>query len=166
MFNNIDFSKLYDTESDYGKEYIYSPLTADMIKRAEANIGYQLPKSYVELLKYQNGGTMNDALSDECWITIIYGIGDTADAYNGLEEMFINWIEEWEYPNIGIPFGETQSAGHDMYFMDMREISENGEPPIVRVENEGDPEDVKIIKIADTLEEFLEMILSGKNIYE
>ena len=33
--------------------------------------------------------------------------------------MFDNWINEWEYPNIGIPFGETQTAGHDMYFMDL-----------------------------------------------
>ncbi|SCW49890.1 hypothetical protein SAMN02910456_01459 [Ruminococcaceae bacterium YRB3002] len=26
-----------------------------------------------------------------------------ADDYNGLEEMFDNWMNEWEYPNIGKP---------------------------------------------------------------
>ena len=46
---------------------------------------------------------------------IIYGITENEDDFDGLEEMYDNWINEWEYPKIGIPFGETQSAGHDMY---------------------------------------------------
>lgn len=164
MFENIDLNKLFDTESDYAKGYIYGTPTEEMIARAEKSIGYTFPKSYIELLKFQNGGVMSNNLSDECWITAIYGIGETESAFNGIEEMFINWIEEWEYPNIGIPFGETQSAGHDMYFMDMREVDANGEPAIVRIENEGDPEDANIIKIADNLEEFLKMIINGDEI--
>ena len=76
--------------------------------------------------------------------------------------MFDNWINEWEYPNIGIPFGETQTAGHDMYFMDYRNLDAVGEPIIVHVENEGDLEDIKITKVADNFKEFLKMVLSGK----
>lgn len=166
MYDNIDLSKLFDAESEYGKEFIFGELTDEMLARAEKTIGYSFPKSYVELLKYQNGGVMSSDLSEECWITAIYGVGESESSYNGIEEMFSNWIDEWEYPNIGIPFGETQSAGHDMYFMDMRELDENGEPAIVRVDNEGDPEDVEIIKVADNLEEFIIKILSGENIYE
>ena len=41
---------------------------------------------------------------DESWLTTIYGIGPTADTFNSLEERFENWKEEWEYPDIGIPF--------------------------------------------------------------
>ena len=57
-----------------------------------------------------------------------------------------------------IPFGETKTAGHDMYFGD---VDYTGEPAIVNVENEGDPEDVRITKVADNLRLFLEMVLSG-----
>ena len=72
-----------------------------------------------------------------------------------------NWMNEWEYLNIGIPFGETKTAGHDMYFMYFEDVDYTGEPAIVNVENEGDPEDARITKVADNLRLFLEMVLSG-----
>ena len=159
MLEKSELTKLFDNESSWGKEHIMASLTDEMIKRAETTIGYKLPQSYIELLRFQNGGVIEDR---ECWLTVIYGIGATADAFNGLEEMFNNWINEWEYPNIGIPFGETQSAGHDMYFMDYRNPGSDGEPAIVHVENEGDPEDIRITKVAEDLTSFLEMVLSGK----
>ena len=161
MLENLDLDSLFDTESKYGKEHIMGELTDDMISRAEENIGYKLPESYKELLRFQNGGLIDD---DESWLTAIYGIGAEADAMNGLEDMFVNWMEEWEYPNIGIPFGETQTAGHDMYFMDYRNIDANGEPEIVLVENEGGPEDVAIKHIADNFRQFLQMVIDGENI--
>ena len=158
MLEGLELTKLFDTESKWGKEHIMPPLTDEMIKRAENTIGYKLPQSYIELLRFQNGGVIED---DDCWLTVIYGIGTTADAFNGLEDMFDNWMNEWEYPDIGIPFGETQTAGHDMYFMDFRDLDHNGEPAIVHVENEGDPEDIRITKVADNFKAFLEMVLSG-----
>ena len=158
MLEELDLTKLFDIESNWGKEYIMAPLTDEMIKRAESTIGYKLPQSYIELLRFQNGGVIED---DDCWLTAIYGIGKTEDAFNGLEEMFDNWINEWEYPNIGIPFGETQTAGHDMYFMDYRNLGTSGEPTIVHIGNEGSPEDIRITKVADNLKAFLEMVLSG-----
>ena len=159
MLEHLALEKLFDTESDWGREHIMAPLTEEMIKRAEDTIGYKLPKSYLELLRFQNGGAI---LDDDCWLTVIYGIGEEADAFNGLEEMFENWMNEWEYPNIGIPFGETQTAGHDLYFMDCRDLDADGEPSIVHVENEGGPEDIKITKVADNFADFLEMVLAGK----
>ena len=158
MLEKLELTKLFDTESDWAKEHIMAPLTDEMIKRAESTIGYKLAKSYIELLRFQNGGVIDD---NECWLTVIYGIGTTVDAFNGLEEMFDNWINEWEYPNIGIPFGETQTAGHDMYFMDYRNLDRAGEPAIVHVENEGGLEDIRITKVADNFKSFLEMVLSG-----
>ena len=97
MLEKLELTKLFDTESDWAKEHIMAPLTDEMIKRAESTIGYKLAKSYIELLRFQNGGVIDD---NECWLTVIYGIGTTVDAFNGLEEMFDNWINEWEYPNI------------------------------------------------------------------
>ncbi len=163
MFDGIDLSRLFNTESEYGKDFVFGELTEEMIKRAEKTIGYEIPKSYIALLKQQNGGIISDEFK-ECWLTTIYGIGPEQDSFNGLEEMFENWIEEWEYPNIGIPFGETESAGHDMYFMDFRNVDASGEPAIVRIENECAPEDVVIFHVADNLEKFIEMIFAGENV--
>ena len=46
MLEELDLTKLFDTESNWGKEYIMAPLTDEMIKRAESTIGYKLPQSY------------------------------------------------------------------------------------------------------------------------
>ena len=86
---------------------------------------------------------------DESWLSVIYGISSKKGS---IADMYDNWISEWEYPNIGIPFGETQSAGHDMYFMDFRMVNENGEPRIVLVDNEMGN---SVTVVANNLEEFL-----------
>ena len=69
--------------------------------------------------------------------------------------MIDNWINEWEHPNIGIPFGQTESAGHDLYFMDFGSVDQNGEPRIVLVDNECDN---CVTEVAKNLEEFLTKI--------
>lgn len=157
-YYGIDLDKIFDNESDYSKTYRFGEVTDVDIERAEKNIGYKLPKSYRELLKLQNGGIISDDL-DEAWLAAIYGVGPSADAYNGLEDMFENWREEWEYPDIGIPFGETQSAGHDMYYMDFRSVNADGEPRIVRIDNERDN---KVYFVAQTLPEFLKILLKNE----
>lgn len=162
LFGDINLVELFDNESDWGKEYRFDELTDDMISRAEKALGYKLPGSYIELLKVQNGGVINDKF-DESWLTAIYGIGPTADASHGLEDMFENWRYEWEYPDIGIPFGETQSGGHDMYYMDFRSVDENGEPRIVLIANE---DDNAVYFVADNLVEFVKMIYNNQEIHE
>src|SRR5574344_1614005 len=101
MFDDICITELFDNESEYGKEFTFENLSDDLIKRAEMSIGYKLPTSYVDLLKIQNGGVIKN---EECWLSTIYGIAPDIDCFNGLEAMYENWIDEWEYPNIGIPF--------------------------------------------------------------
>ena len=95
LFGDIDLTKLFDHDSEYGKSYVFGELTDEMIARAEQTLGYKMPASYIELLKVQNGGMISDEF-DESWLTTIYGIGPTADTYNSLEERFENWNEEWE----------------------------------------------------------------------
>lgn len=124
MYNHINFNKLFDNESEYGKKYNHGKLTDGRIKEVEEFLGYKLPKSYIELLKIQNGGYINKKYK-ECGLTAIYGIGPTAKTLYGLEEEFKLWINEWEYPDIGIPFGETQSGGHNIYFMDYTSVDKN-----------------------------------------
>lgn len=154
MYNNIDFNKLFDNESEYKNKYNQGELNVNRIKEVEDMLGYKLPKSYIEFLKIQNGGSISYDFG-EWWLTAIYGIGQNADAYLGLEERFKLWRNEWKYPEIGIPFGETLSGGHDMYFMDYSDIDENGEPKIVIVDNEGD---IEKSFVANNFKEFINMV--------
>lgn len=157
-FKDIDIRNLFDNESDYAKEHTFDEITDERIERAEKYIGYKLPESYIALLKVQNGGVISDKY-DNAWLSVIYGIGAESSTYNGLEDMFDNW-QDWEYPDIGIPFGETQSAGHDMYYMDFSVTDKNGEPRIVLIDNEMDNE---ITFVADNLEEFIRIIIRNEN---
>lgn len=161
-FEGIDLNRLFDSNSGYRSSDLPNDVTDELISRAEETMGYKLPESYKELLRFRNGGSVNGDL-EECWLTEIYGIAADPDNFNGLEAMYDNWKNEWEYPDIGIPFGETASAGHDMYYMDCRVTDENGEPRIVRIDNEMGNE---VFFIADNLPEFIRMVLSEEPIDE
>ena len=162
FFEGIDLNKLFDSESEYGKNYLFDDLTDELVSRAEETMGYKLPESYKELLRFRNGGSISSDL-DESWLAAIYGISTDPKNFYGLESMYDNWKNEWEYPDIGIPFGETESAGHDMYYMDFRVTDENGEPRIVRIDNEMNNE---VFAVADNLPEFIRMILKNEPIEE
>gem|GEM_PF-363021 len=161
-FDGIDLDRLFDDESEFGKNYLFDDLTDELVSRAEQTMGYKLPESYKELLRFRNGGSINPEL-DEVWLAAIYGISTDPKNFYCLESMYDNWKNEWEYPDIGIPFGETESAGHDMYYMDFRVTDGNGEPRIVRVDNEMDN---SVYAVADNLPEFIRMVLSNEPIEE
>ena len=161
-FDGMDLESLFDSESSYGKNYTFPAPSEEMIRRAEKTMGYPLPPSYRELLMIRNGGCIRSSFED-AWLAAIYGISPDPGNFYGLEEMFDNWRNNWEYPDIGIPFGETESAGHDMYYLDFRALNEKGEPRVVRVDNEMDNE---VWSVADDLPSFLRLILSGAAIEE
>lgn len=158
MYSNIDFNKLFDNESEFAKKYKQKKLTDNRIKEVEEFLEYKLPKSYIELLKIQNGGYIN---YENCWLTAIYGIGENNKVFYGLEELFDTAKVEWEYPSIWIPFGETQS-GHDWYVMDYSVVDQNGEPRIVRIENE---DDNSRYLVANNFEEFINKVYNNEDIH-
>ncbi len=158
MYNNIDFDKLFDNESKYGKEYIQTSITEDRIKRAEQQVNHKLPNSYIEFIKLQNGGYIRNK---ECWLTAIYGIAEDEKSTNGLEEMYDTYIYEWEYPESVIPVGETQSGGHAMYCIDYTSVGANGEPRIVKIDNEGGN---ATYFVANNFQEFIDMVYYNKDI--
>ena len=133
-----------------------------MVKSIEDELGYKLPRAYIELMKSQNGGIpmktehkTKEATSwaeDHIAISGIFGIdrsmpsslcGDTGSKF---------WIDEWGCPSIGVYFCDCPSAGHDMICMDYRNCGPQGEPQVVHVDQE---RDYKITFIANNFESFI-----------
>jgi len=107
---------------------------------------YTLPVSYIELMKYQNGGIPKRGsfptrerttwAEDHVALSRIFGIA-REKAYSlcgGLGSQFM--IEEWEYPDIGVYCADCPSAGHDMICLDYRKNGQAGEPEVVHVDQE------------------------------
>ncbi|MCR5086836.1 MAG: SMI1/KNR4 family protein [Lachnospiraceae bacterium] len=135
MYDDIDFNRLFDNQSELGRSRNLGTFYESRIEEAEAFLGFQLPPSLIAFLKIQNGGLLSDTYT-ECWLTAIYGIGENKDTPGSIQSVFDEWKNELQCPVIGVPFGETQSAGHDMYYLDYSAVDESGEPRIVLVDNE------------------------------
>ncbi|MGG2134644.1 SMI1/KNR4 family protein [Bacillus sp. S2(2024)] len=161
-FDDFDFNYFWK-ESEYArKEYISEHPTEEIIFNLETELGYKLPPSYIWLMKKHNGGipinncfptnTSTSWAEDHIAITGIYGIGYKKSSSLGGECGSQFWIEEWEYPQIGIAICDCPSAGHDMVFLDYRECGPQGEPCVVHVDQEAD---YKITWLAKDFESFI-----------
>ena len=161
-FKNLDLSAFWE-ESDYAKkEYVGERPSDKLIEDIETELGYKLPDSYIELMLTQNGGiplnTCFPTNEDTSWaedhvaVSGILGIGRdrTYSLCGELGSKFM--MEEWEYPDIGIYFGNCPSAGHDMICLDYRKCGKGGEPQVVHVDQE---DDYKITFLADNFKEFV-----------
>ena len=151
------------TGSDYEREaYIGEALNPHLIQSIEHELGYKLPKSYIELMSFQNGGTPKNRCyetgvetswaEDHVAITGIFGIG-RKPRYSLCGELGSKFMmNEWGYPPIGVYFADTPSGGHDMLCFDYRNVIHENEPPIVQVDQE---DDYKITFIASNFENFI-----------
>lgn len=124
------------------------PPDEETISEVEKRLGYRLPAASIELCRHRNGGGFNRACfptmeetswaEDQVAITAYSAIGwDTANSLCGsCGSQFM--IEEWGYPPIGIVFGQCPSAGHDVIMLDYCECGPEGEPRVVRIDQESD----------------------------
>lgn len=144
-FNADDFWE----KSDYADEsYVDVPLTDELLASIENDLGYKLPRSYVELSRTQNGGipkrTNHRTTDPTSWskdhvaISGIFAIGRTKTygLCGQIGSQFM--IDDWEYPPIGVYFADCPSAGHDMLCLDYRNCGTDGEPIVVHVDQEFD----------------------------
>jgi hypothetical protein len=168
-FDVVDFWK----QSDYADTtYVGAPLTDELLAAVERALGYTLPASYVELMKYQNGGIpkktnhwMRERTSwshDHIAITGIYSIVSEKRCSLCGEVGSQFWIEEWEYPAIGVYFADCPSAGHDMLCLDFRACGPGGQPQVVHVDQE---RDYKITFVSESFESFIRH-LEGDEAFE
>lgn len=119
------------------------PLTDEVLRAVEAELGHQLPAAYVDLSRRHNGGSLaRDAHSapsrtswaeDHVGVYTVAAIGRTARFSLCGELGSAFWVAEWGYPDIGIYIADCPSAGHDMIALDYRSP---GEPAVVHVDQE------------------------------
>ena len=148
MLDDLDPQAFWEPSEYADREYTDAPLTPEMVAQVERTLGYTLPAAYVALAKTRNGGiplrTAHRTAEPTSWaedhvaITGIYGIGGgkPCSLLGGFGSRF--WIEEWEYPPIGVYFADCPSAGHDMLCLDYRACGPAGEPSVVHVDQEDD----------------------------
>lgn len=149
--------------SEYAlQQYVGPPLTDKGLASVERELGYKLPASYVELMRFQNGGiprrTRHRTRERTSWaddhiaIHGIYSIGSNkpCSLCGPLGSKF--WIAEWGYPDIGVYFADCPSAGHDMMCLDYRACGPTGEPQVVHVDQEWE---YRIVFVAETFEAFV-----------
>lgn len=162
IFADFDLTSFWERSDWANKEIVEKAFDADMLKSIEDELGYTLPASYVELMRSQNGGcpvnTCHRATEPTSWaedhiaITIFKGIG-RAKIWSLCGRLGSRQsIDEWEYPEIGIYFGDCPSAGHDKLCLDYSECGPTGEPRVVHVDQECD---YKITLVADNFEAFV-----------
>lgn len=154
--------RLSDIENFWKDSKSYQPnetFSIEDVQAIEEKLGYKIPDSYIQLMSIKNGGhpkrkyhRTSESTSwaqDHIAITSLYSVGPRkTDSL--WESQF--WIEEWDYPNIGIYFADCPSAGHDMICLDYRECGPTGEPKVVHVDQESD---YKITFVADSFEAFI-----------
>jgi hypothetical protein len=168
IYGDFDVSDFW-RESNYArKNYVAEPLTDALLASIEEKLGYRLPKSYVELMRVQNGGMLARTIyrTDRHRVEVegIYGINRSKRnslggiwtqrrAFTGRnpetgEDIVVEaktiqtgsrfWISEWGYPPIGVYFADTASGGHDMIALDYRACGPHGKPQVVNVYQDGD----------------------------
>jgi hypothetical protein len=159
-----DFNvKQFWEPSEYAlKEYVGASLTDEVVSAVEENLGVKLPQSYVELMRFQNGGiprrrnhrtkVRTSWANDHIAISGIYSIGweKTCSLCGERGSQF--WADEWGYPPIGVYFADCPSAGHDMVCLDYRACGPIGEPQVVHVDQEWN---YRTVFVAESFEAFI-----------
>lgn len=162
----MNWDEFWDNSPYTEETYVGDFPTEEVIEAVEKELGYKLPAFYIEMMRYQNGGTPTNThfpteestswAEDHVAITGIFGIGHKKENSLCGEGGSRFWIEEWEYPDYGIYICDCPSAGHDMVMLDYRKNGRNGEPEVVHVDQEYD---YKITFLAPNFEAFVKGLL-------
>ena len=162
MFAGFDLGQFWEPSEYALAEYVGASLTDEAVAKVERELGYTLPASYVELMRYQNGGIprrRNHRTKERTsWadnhiaIAGIYSIGGEkrCSLCGDVGSRF--WHDEWGYPDIGVYFAACPSGGHDMVCLDYRACGPTGEPQVVHVDQEWD---YRVVFVAETFEAFI-----------
>ncbi|ERN53939.1 SMI1/KNR4 family protein [Alkalihalophilus marmarensis] len=154
----MKYIHIWQEDNDYGK---LEPLTDEMVKKVEDDLGIKLPHPYIQLLKQQNGGYLifnahpkdvpTSWAPDHVNVNHLFGIGMGTEK-GILDSSYL--IQEWDLPeNIVLISGD----GHAWIALDYRNTK--SEPFLMccaEGENKGMIED-------DYLDEVLQELSTSKN---
>ncbi|MFN3202345.1 MAG: SMI1/KNR4 family protein [Bradymonadia bacterium] len=161
-FEGFELADFWSPEDWTRSDYTEAAPTEETVQRLERLLGYRLPAAYVALARSQNGGmpkrrrhatgSRTSWAQDHIAIEGIFAIGDTEMYSLGGSSGSHFWIEEWNYPPLGIYFASCPSAGHDMLALDYRECGPDGEPQVVHVDQDFN---FKVTFVAESFEAFI-----------
>jgi len=148
FFDGMEFADFWDDNPYYARKYTEPSPDDGLIAEVEAELGFRLPDSFIELARIRNGGgvkrnrypmtTPTGWASDHIAITGIYSIGRTA-TWSLLGELGSTCMrDDWGYPEWGVGFADTPSGGHEQIMFDYRQCGAQGEPSVVYVDQEAD----------------------------
>ncbi len=162
MLSDFDVANFWEASDYADREYVDDPVTEFLVAEVERSLGYQLPRAYVALMKFQNGGiprkTCHRSPARTTWAedhVALHGIAAVGiEKRNSLcgERGSSFWTQAWGYPAIGVYFADCPSAGHDMFCLDYRDCGSGAEPKVVHVDQEWE---YKLTVIADSFEAFI-----------
>jgi hypothetical protein len=127
-------------------DYSEARVSEETLHSIEAELGCRLPAAYVSQGREHNGGSLKRNAhasptpimwaADHVAVTGIFAIGRSARS--SLCGSFGQrlWLDEWGYPDLGVYFADTPSAGHDMIALHYRACGTDGEPSVVHVDQE------------------------------
>ena len=143
-FADFDFTDFWDDDAYALENYIEDAPSDGLIASIEAELGYKLPASYIELMKLHNGGMpfktcfptaqSNSWAEDHVQISGIKGIGREKiySLCGTLGSTF--FTGEGGYPDTGICICDTPTGGHSMIMLDYSKCGRNGEPEVLYVD--------------------------------
>lgn len=135
-------------EEDDDDPYREAPSTAELVTEVEAELGFRLPRAWVALAAFRNGGRLARTAfptsvptgwaDDHVAVTGLSAIGRTA-RYSLLGDLGGTFMrDEWGYPDWGVGIANTPTAGHEQIMLDYRACGPQGEPAVVYVDQEAD----------------------------
>lgn len=157
VFADFDFGEFWAPPPFADRSYVDIPITDEIIAGVEGELGYKLPASYVDLMWHQNGGIprKNRHRMTSAYPIVIRGIFPIGRSRpHSLCGRYGSrfWIDEWEYPPIGVYFADCPSGCHDLMCLDYRDCGPTGEPRVVHVDQE---REFEIVVVAETFEAFI-----------
>lgn len=161
---------IWDAPEDQDRSGYHEPIPSDdLVTSVETELGFRLPRSYIDLARSHNGGalrltahaspTPTSWAEDHVAVTGIFAIGRHAPYSLCGPYGQTLWLDEWGYPPIGVYFADTPSAGHDMIALDYRTCGSDGEPTVVHVDQEVG---YTVTTLADTFEQFLAGLVTSE----
>lgn len=154
MFWTDEILKIW-RHSDYAKEnYIEEPFDEASLNEVQEALGYQLPESYVDLMKHQNGGLLKDVFVDvkiDRYETRKVQLGGLY-AIHMDQIVDENHYAKETYPDIGVYIGDLMDDSDEHIALDYG----YDEPKVVFISEAYDYEKTVI---AESFELFVTMIL-------